>query len=644
MCGIAGILNLSSSANVDLQHRIKIMSSLLSHRGPDSEGFFFDDSRLAIYNNRLAIVGINDDIKLPLRKLSDRYVIAYNGEIYNQKKLRQYLINQGASFDTHTDTEILMNGLIGEGLQFLNKINGMWAFAFIDRLSQKVYLSRDLLGEKPLYYYKTSTEVIFCSEIQPILAVMSEAPSWDLSSITSSMRYRAAPSGKTLIQGVSRLRGGEALEVNLASGVVTSLFPRKIDQNKWKCFFDKRPGRGDVISLYEQEIERACNERLPSEVSFTATLSGGIDSTLVNLMLSEFGQKKISAIHGHSAEVSFEKKGDMSESDAARFTANMLNIDLTEFQLYDNESLAVHEKVASDSFDGVLCEGVAAFRLLAKMARSQGNKVLVLSDGADELQSGYISDIQLFRSINRLNRLSEKSKKDLYCLINRRKSWFKKSQRLLNWASYTNDVQRFRPNHAGTSPDLVRRIFSNEFINNDAASYGLMRSPVFNEDVLCSELDIAQKSSIAYVATSLPDYVNTKSDRATMGESIEARLPFLDVALVELFLSTPLHYRLDNNLNGKAILRGIVEKYVGKKVSTRGKYGFAQPIWKKDEFRQKLGIRDVIMSSGFFKDSALFSNGAREFFGEENGRLSWMAYCLAMSHENLQSIRKKYRS
>ena len=373
MCGIAGIVGLNDSPVVMAKERLKKMATMLKHRGPDQEGIYVsNDNMVGIFNNRLSIVGVDKEIKLPIRSADGNYLLSFNGEIYNYKKLRHKLIEKGCVFTSETDTEVLYNGLLSSGIDYLKYLDGMWGFAFVDQNKKNIYLSRDLLGEKPLYYYLGKKELIFCSEVSPIVAVMKDSPEWNYDAIVCSFQYRSAPPGKTLIKGIKRLHGGETLKINYKYGRIDSSFHKKLNIEKWKWFFDKDPSVGEVIELYEQEIGASCSLRFPSEVGFVTTLSGGIDSTLINLMLSKYGNNNLQAIHGTSSLTSPKRGDDLSELETARFTAKKLGIDLTEFFMYDEYALTIHEQEASDCFDGIFCEGAACFRIFSKKARELG--------------------------------------------------------------------------------------------------------------------------------------------------------------------------------------------------------------------------------------------------------------------------------
>ena len=639
MCGIAGIVSLDNTSIYDVSARLKKMKDLLKHRGPDQSGSYIsDDYKIGLFNNRLAIVGVKDTIELPLRTQDSSFILTFNGEVYNHKELRQQLHATGTVFASQTDTEVLLNGLVQQGNKFLQHVDGMWGFAFVDRKKHVVHLSRDVMGEKPVYYLISKEELIFCSEVAPIVAVMREEPEWNDSAIVCSFQYRSSPPGETLISQIKRLRGGETLTIDYLSHRIESTFPKKLNIDKWRWFFDSNPSLGEVSELYEQEIYQACMRRFPDEVKFTSTLSGGIDSTLINIMLSNYGHKPLNSIHGLSGKNSPRKGKDMSELEAAQYTAEKLKIDLTRFFLYDSQSLSMHQEEAADSFDGVFCEGTVSFRLLAKQARLSESKVLVLSDGPDELLNGYDTDRHMYHLAQRVKKIPFTKRERIKRATLSRTNWIGKSQEFLNWVYFTSKPSAVRPNHGGTTPDLMSAMISSSFKNKAFKKYGRYCD---NELFHCSKLDDAQSISAGYLTSSIPDYINTRSDRGVMKEGVEARLPFLATSVVELFMSTPEKWRLSESGKGKTILRHLVENHIGPQISNREKYGFSTPIWQLPSNQEKLGIFETIRSSTIF-DREVFQPNVKELvLTAGNERLLWMAYSLAMTAQRLQNLRKR---
>ena len=215
MCGISGIISLNGRPIPHAEKRINRMNELLKHRGPDAQGYFISkDNLVALGNTRLAIVDAANNFNVPMQSLNQRQVITFNGEIYNFQELKSNLEKKGIVFNTNSDTEVLLNGLKNEGENFLQKLDGFWSFAYYDESKKEVLMSRDLLGEKSLFYYKSKNEFIFASEINPILEIAEEGFEVDTGSIVSCFRYRAAPPKKTLVKDVHRIEAGYGFKIS----------------------------------------------------------------------------------------------------------------------------------------------------------------------------------------------------------------------------------------------------------------------------------------------------------------------------------------------------------------------------------------------------------------------------------------------
>ena len=610
------------------------MNEMLRYRGPDQAGIWLsDDGLVSLANTRLSIVGVEDDLDLPLRPVEGRGCITFNGEIYNYRELRTDLKVKGHRFVTHTDTEVLLNGLISKGLGFLDSADGFWSFGFYDGENNKLHLARDVMGEKSLYYAVDNDELIFASEIPPILAVMARPATWNAEAVATAFQYRAAPPGETLLNEVARLHAGSVLSVTPGQRDIAIRRQQRLHPEKWRDFFARQPDKNEVLDLFEEKIRLACQRRVPDEVDYIATLSGGIDSTLVNFFLSDGGRRRISSLYAHSTEISPQRGADLSEYEASCFTARKLGTDHHEFALYGNNTAALHEEDAAASFDGIFCEAVNNFRELARYARSAGKRVLVTSDGPDELIGGYDVDLRAYQLSLRSANCDPALEDAMISRAFDANHMAGKSGSLINWAYLQSEPFAVRPNHGGTRPEVMLTLFDAPLARSPAKKFGQIHT---DYQSITEALDLSQKIALGYVCSSLPDYVNTRSDRGTMRESVELRLPFQAPYVAELFIAVPAELRFKGGRWSKYLLRALVARHVGDEVAYRGKYGFAQPIWRNAAGAGKLRMREAVADSPIFRDLP-FRKGAREFLirpGEE--RHCWMAYCLAKTYERFQ--------
>jgi len=634
MCGIAGIISLEARPLRDAVARLEVMKSMLRHRGPDQSGVFLSmDGLVGMVNTRLAIVGVADTIQLPIQDIAGRGVLTFNGEIYNHKDLRSELADRSQPFRTSIDTEVLLVGLMKEGLDFLGRADGFWSFGFFDQLHNRVHLVRDIMGEKSLFYAVVDNELIFASEIPPILAVMRHQASWDDSSIACSFQYRAAPPGRTLLKEIKRLAAGFALELQPGTKDIGVRRLQKLAPEKWHDFFASDPKLEKILDVFEEQIQLSCRRRIPAEVDYISTLSGGIDSTLINVFLSERGNRRISSLFAHSTAESPKRGTDLSEYEASRFTSRKLQTDYHEFSMYGDGALGMLEDDAATSFDGIFCEGVSNFRELARYASSLGKRVLVTSDGPDELLGGYDVDGWAYRHSQRLQSCDADFRQRAVERAFDLEHAGRRSGSLMNWAYLNSEPFAVRPNHGGTRPETMLSLFEEPLALGPAKQFGRISDDC---EASIAGNDLSQRMAMGYACTSLPDYVNTRSDRGSMRESVEIRLPFQASYLAELFIAVPARWRFHKDGWSKYILRSLVKRHIGPQVANRGKYGFAHPIWRGDN-HHKLRMREAVADSAIFSDFP-FKAGAREFVlrpGEE--RHCWMAYCLAKTYDRFRS-------
>lgn len=634
MCGIAGIVALSPRPVMAARARLGRMNEMLRHRGPDRAGIWIsDDERLGLGNTRLSIVGVKDEFALPLRSAQAQGCITFNGEIYNHRDLRAAQEARGVRFQTHTDTEVLLNGLLNAGLDFLDEADGFWSFGFYDGRNNRVHLARDVMGEKSLYYVVDNDELIFASEIPPILAAMVRPATWSAEAVATAFQYRAPPPGATLFNEIARLQAGSVLSVTPGRREISLQRRQRLRPEKWREFFDRQPDTQKVLDLFEEKIRLSCQRRVPDEVDYISTLSGGIDSTLINYFLSDGGRRRISSLYAHSTEVSPKRGADLSEYEASCFTARKLGIDHHEFALYGDNTAVLHEEDAGGSFDGIFCEAVNNFRELARYARSAGKRVLVTSDGPDELFGGYDVDLRAYQLSQRSADCDPAAKDAMIERAFDANHMAGKSGSLINWAYLQSEPFAVRPNHGGTRPEVMAKLFDAPLAQCPAKAFGQIH---VDYQTIAGELDLSQKVALGYACSSLPDYVNTRSDRGSMRESVELRLPFQAPYVAELFIAVPAALRFKGGRWSKYLLRQLVARHVGDEIAYRGKYGFAQPVWRSAAGAGKLQIREAVADSPIFRDFP-FRKGAREFLvrpGEE--RHCWMAYCLAKTYERFQ--------
>jgi len=632
MCGIAGIASLDGRPLNNPGDALRRMLKLMRHRGPDQDGIYIaDDGLTALGNSRLSIVGVDEKPDLPMVDTRREAVLAFNGEIYNHAPLRRSIQSCGREFSTKTDTEVLLNGLLQKGTRFLEECDGVWAFAMLFRQTGQLVLCRDLMGEKPLYYSVFGGRLFFASEVAPLLAVLPlEAIGFDRDAVITAFQYRAAPPHQSVMRGIERLGPGEMLTLKPGRPDLEFSTALKLTPDEQVEFFRGNPNENQILDRYTEALAEACAIRVPSEVDYIATLSGGLDSTLINCFLARDLPDGHDTLFGESGTESPQRGADLSEKDAAAHTAKLLGTRHHVLSMLGETAARIYRDSAADSFDGVFCEGSADFGILAEHVQNRKKRVIILSDGPDELLTGYRVDGQTLADARRMSR-SRKGPALAAEILAAARRGRPVSGRLLNWAFVAEDTA-VRPNHGGSAPPDMATLFGPDAFETAFKRYGRISRDY--ED-LGPSVDLSQRLSLGYACTSLPDYVNTRSDRGTMRQSVEARLPFQSRKVVELMLATPEEWRVGDGTSTKHVLRRLVERLVGKQISGRGKYGFAQPLWTAPGMRSKLEVDEVIAGSPVFEELG-FQKDARDFLLKpSNGRFAWMAMCLALSHQRL---------
>tara|TARA_B100000686_G_C16769344_1_gene963987 strand:- start:415 stop:2343 length:1929 start_codon:yes stop_codon:yes gene_type:complete len=635
MCGISGIFSLSGKTIDNIENRINLMSKLLNHRGPDQSGVYISEKKnFALANNRLSIVSPNEKINLPFSKNKNDF-LSFNGEIYNYLDIRKTLEHKQVKFETKTDTEVIYEFIKNFKLENLKKINGMWAFAFYNKNKHELILSRDLLGERHLFYTINDDEIVFSSEVYPIIQASQENFDLDFDSMMASWKFNTSLPGKTLMKNINRLKPGTNLKV-LNNKIEIEQF-QKLHPEKWFDFFNSNPSYEMVSKRFEEILATEIDLRLPKDVDYYSTLSGGIDSSILAYFIKKILNKKVYPVFGISADSQKNTShwpgiGEEGELSSSKHLASELGLDLriTDFK---NINLSKEmEKIARNGFDGCIDAGVASFGSLGEFVKKNKAKCMIVSEGPDELLGGYDSDIEANvidqtigpgKPLNFLHNLTS---------TNLGKTFLTNFLRLKKNKEFEFKYKPFltRVNHS---------VCPNQFFNKITDNYDLKKfyeygslDPMYSD--LIPHMDFSQLRALNYAAKTLPDMYNLRLDKSFMRHSVEVRLPFQSVNLVEFFLAMPNKYRFKGR-KGKYFLRRYVEKNIDKKTARRKKYGLGPYLWSDPLVYNSLKIEDTIMSTDFFEKYP-FSKTIKKTLLDKNTHSGnkWSAYALIKTYEN----------
>lgn len=564
MCGITFISDAESQIEI-LKKRSKSALTALAHRGPDDVGLWADGATV-VGHRRLSIIDLAGS-KQPITDISGRFVLTYNGEIYNYKDLRAALAGRW-QFRTNGDTEVLLAGLAIYGEPFLERMEGMWAFALWDTKTNEVLLGRDRIGKKPLFYHAASFRFACASELPALQALADSIWYEDHASTADYLRYGYYLPGTTAYRDVREVRPGHTLRWSAVHGVTETPY--------WRLKIGNYTGSyKQACSDLQEKMIHAVRRRMVADVEVGAFLSGGIDSSLVvGIMTHALG------IRPKTFTIGFEN-ASYDESEHARNVSKAWGTDHHERRLlsWDRDLLTklVRDHVGQPFCDSSLLPTSEVSSLAAGYV-----KVALSGDGGDELFSGYqrYQARMLLRWYTRLPRGLRKIAQRLILRVP--EPFAHHSRSLVKKAHLFIDiVDRLEAETPYVAPVFYSRA-GFEKLAPELVGMGHPSPPLPRE----CHADVVQEMMAADGLVYLPQDILTKVDRASMAYSLEARCPFLDTNVVELAFSVPRRWHRDS-IAGKRLLRDAFAYLLPRSVLARRKQGFAVPV--HDWFRRELG-------------------------------------------------------
>jgi len=638
MCGVAGIYSLNGEKIENLEFKLKEILSSIKHRGPDQKGIFISKKKnCGLVNNRLAIVSPEEKIDLPFSK-NQNHFLSFNGEIYNYEQLRHKLISKKINFKGLTDTEVLYEFLILSNDEFnFEDLNGMWSFAFYNQNKHNLLLSRDLLGEKHLFYTVQKNELIFCSEIDAILPLINN-PKIDYNNLIGAWKFNIPLPGKSLIKNIFRMRPGE--NILIQNGSLKKNDNSLLKPDKWFNFYKNVKHENEIFEKFEEIFIEELKIRIPKNVSFFSTNSGGIDSTVLNYFLNLLSPS-FNTVFGISSPAQKKNNNNLiSEIQLSKKISKYFNTNHYIQNLYKEKGTQLLKQNANSCFDGCLDPGLANIMALTEWVSKKKAKVVFFADGPDELLSGYTSDIEL----NKLDNFLGNNKQNKLDIIKKFEFLKYMISNFLNIEknkdfNFSYKPFRTRPNHLMSDNNFLKKFFT----NFDQEKYYDFCKLDKKYDHLFDVMDFSQLRSLIYATKSLPDMFNYRLDKASMRNSVEARLPFLSKKVVEFFIAMPTQYRFSKDLKyGKMFLRNFLNsksKFFNKYVCERPKSGFGDNFWNIKFIREKLSMKKKIKIN-FFKNKS-FNKNAFDLITKNNkihrGKL-WNAYVISKTSENLEKF------
>lgn len=574
MCGIAGIVQPKGST-VD-RALLERMTLSLQHRGPDDQGLFVRGN-VGLGHRRLSIIDLASGHQ-PLFNEDGTVVVVYNGEIYNFVETKAELEGRGHVFKTHCDTEVIVHAYEEWGTDCPNRFRGMFAFAIFDQRTGDVFLCRDRVGVKPLYFAVDGDQLIFASEIKAILPALQHKPSVNLSRLDFYVSLGYVPGDETLFAGIRKLLPGHTLTWRNGEMLVARYWDLA-DVRPLHISFDEAKIR------FQEMLMDCVRMRLMSDVPLGAFLSGGLDSSAIVACMSRISPDPVKTF-----TVGYADDPTSSELEYARIVARYLKTEHHEFVLSAGDFFESLDLLLRHVEEPLVESAAVALYRISKLAREHAI-VLLSGEGGDETLAGYPLH-RLTRSIDRAHAVLRRIPCVLLDLVgpvlvdgNEKKNkywdWMRQPLRE-RYQSISNDV----------TDSIKHAMYHEEFATHVGVAVRDYFTSLF--DRMSQEHSDMARMAYADINSWLPEDLLLKADKMTMATSVELRVPLLDYRLMEFCVALPDQYRLNGN-EGKYLLKKTMEHYLPREIIYRKKRGFPVPIakWFRMDLRDK--VREILL-------------------------------------------------
>ena len=637
MCGIAGFINKSKIEAAELTAIASSMARKLTHRGPNGSGVWADaELGIGLAHQRLAIIDLSPAGNQPMTSKCGRFVLVFNGEIYNHQKIRQELKQVPTStphlFEGHSDTETILAAISQWGLEFaLNKCVGMFALALWDKREHSLHLARDRVGEKPLYYGLYNGNLLFGSELKAITSYPGFNAEINRNALAQYLQYNFIPAPNSIYQGIYKLPPGSHLKVT-KNQISQQILPEPLTYwslSQVASKAQKNPFRGgEDLAVLELErlLSESISDQIIADVPLGAFLSGGIDSSTVVALMQSLSDKPVKSFTIGFAESNYD------ESKHAQQVAKHIGTDHTELFVSPDQALDVIPKLPT-LYDEPFADVSQIPTFLVSTLASKDVTVCLSGDGGDELFGGYnrhINGSSLWRKVNRIphnirNVASQTIKKVP------QKTWesaFRTTKRMIPKAYQYNMVgeKMHKIGHllSAESGDQIYNLLLSKWHESERILADTTHLNTAISNTCPSEIrNLEQRMMFMDTAMYLPDDILVKIDRAAMGASLETRVPMLDHRLIEFAWTLPIEMNIRGS-QGKRLLRKLLYRHVPAPLIERPKAGFSVPIddWLRGPLRdwaEDLLDHKKISSEGYFCPEVL----RRKWDQHTSGKYNW---------------------
>lgn len=580
MCGLVGFLDTRYERKPDRELLVR-MTDKLVHRGPDSAGYFVDHF-VALGFRRLSIIDLESGNQ-PIYNEDGSVVLMCNGEIFNYLELKKVLIQKGHSFRTKSDVEVLLHLYEEDGIDFLNKINGQFAFVIYDRKNRRAFLARDHFGINPLYYTVVNGLFIFASEIKAILEHPQVSHEVDLTGLDQTLSFPGLVSPRTMFKGIQSLKSGHYIIIENEKIAL---------REYWDL--DYPPLSAGSINKSENEyvdelkylLTRSVEYRLQSDVPVGFYLSGGLDSSLIGALISQVAPdtRRHSFSIGFTDEDISETKHQQLMSEFTRSIHNEIMFDWSEIVKRLSRMIYHCECPVRESYN-------TCSMALSAAAKNAGVKVVLTGEGADELFAGYVGyRFDGFRD-------HESRSYDLETALEdelREKLWGDKN------FFYEKDHHALRE---------VKQTLYSARVNELYKEFDCLNHGLINKERLRGRHPVHQRSYLDFKLRLSDHLISDHGDRMTLANSVEGRYPFLDIDLVEFSTRIPPDLKLHNYIE-KYILKRVADDLLPAEIVKREKFGFHAPgspyLLQQDiEWINDIMSHERIKRQGYFNPDAI---------------------------------------
>ena len=563
MCGINGIFHPNNSVP-NSSSKIAEMNKTLAHRGSDDKGIYQDEN-ISLGHQRLSIIDLSTDGHQPFISQDSNYVMVYNGELYNYKEVRSKITNY--QFKTNTDTEVVLAAYIAFGEKCLEMFNGMFSFAVWDKQKLELFIARDRVGIKPLYYFQKGKTTIFSSELRALLASEEVPRKLNVLMLSEYLQYQTVHAPNTIVDGVKMLLPGHYMRISKNDTAIKKYWDPS-NYAEQKTLEPEIKVKSTISNLLKKSVER----RMLADVPYGAFLSGGIDSSLIVGLMSEVSTKPVNTF-----SITFDNK-EFSEAKYSNIVANHFKTNHHEIQLTATNFLEELPN-ALLSMDHPSGDGPNSY-VVSKATKNAGITMALSGLGGDELFAGYSIFKQTHDLQSKILLMATPHfiRRKLGSIVSKIKGTVEgeKIEEILSLKSI--------------SPKSIYPIYRKTLLDNQVSSL-LGNNSVENIDLLNQfnsddNLSILSEISLYEMQTYMQNILLRDADQMSMASALEVRVPFLDHELIEYVLSVPDKYKYPKT--PKSLLTDSLKGLVPDEVIYRKKMGFVFPWkeWMKNELKE----------------------------------------------------------